>query len=172
MSGALKKIAETTVTSNVASVTLTGIDTTYNVYMVRYFNVQPATDAQKLEVRFTVSGSPDTSSNYDRVLKVLDIGGGFTAQGNDNQDSVDGLDQGGTQPGEVLSGVMYLFNFPNVSEHSFITFEGSAISSASQLNARQGAAMLTVDQANDGVNYFFASGDIATGTFALYGLSK
>jgi len=67
---------------------------------------------------------------------------------------------------------MYLFNFPNASEHSFITFEGSALSSASQLNARQGAAMLTVDQANDGVNYFFASGDIATGTFALYGLSK
>ena len=46
------------------------------------------------------------------------------------------------------------------------------LASASQLNARQGAAMLTVDQANDGVNYFFASGDIATGTFALYGLSK
>ena len=34
MSGALKKIAETTVTSNVASVTLTGIDTTYNVYNI------------------------------------------------------------------------------------------------------------------------------------------
>jgi hypothetical protein len=35
MAGSLIKIEETTVSSAVASVTLTGIDSTYDVYMVR-----------------------------------------------------------------------------------------------------------------------------------------
>ena len=46
MAGSLIKIDEEIVSSAVASVTLTGIDSTYDVYMVRLNNVQPETDAQ------------------------------------------------------------------------------------------------------------------------------
>ena len=71
MAGSLVKIAETTVSSAVASVTLTGIDSTYDVYMVRFNNVAPETDATNLRVRFTESGTPDsTSANYDRAKKI------------------------------------------------------------------------------------------------------
>ena len=40
----LEEIQKTTLGSATASVTLTGIDSTYDVYMVRLSNVQPATD--------------------------------------------------------------------------------------------------------------------------------
>ena len=46
MAGSLIKIAETTVTSAVSSVSLVGIDSTYDVYMVRVSNLQCDTDVE------------------------------------------------------------------------------------------------------------------------------
>ena len=172
MAGSLIKIQETTVSSATASVTLTGINSTYDVYMVRIDNVAPETDVQKLEIRFTVSGTPDTSSNYDKAQKVISADGAFNNQSSTNQSSLDALDQGGTATQETLQGIHYLFNFNNASEYSFITYEGTARSSAGILNARQGGGVLTVAQACDGIQYFFASGNIDSGTFTLYGLKK
>jgi len=167
MAGKLIQVATETVTSAVASVTLTGIDSD-DVYMVAYNNIAPETDVQKLEIRFTVSGVADTSSNYDKAQKVLSADGAFSNQSSTNQSSINSLDQGGTGTQETLQGIHYLFNFNNASEYSFITYEGTARSSASILNARQGGGVLTVAQACDGIQYFFASGNIASGTFTLY----
>ena len=73
MAGSLIKLEQVTVSSAVASVTLGDDkwDTSYDVYMVKYSNVQPETDAVNLNVRFTVSGTADSSSNYDRAFKEL-----------------------------------------------------------------------------------------------------
>ena len=56
MAGSLVKIDEEIVSSAVASVTLTGIDSTYDVYMVRVSNLVPATDDARTQVRTTTSG--------------------------------------------------------------------------------------------------------------------
>jgi len=48
MAGSLIKIDEAIVTSAVASVSLLGIDSTYDVYMVRYNNVTAGTDRSTL----------------------------------------------------------------------------------------------------------------------------
>ena len=101
MAGSLIKIDEEIVTSAVASVTLTGIDSTYDVYKVVLSNVQPETDAQKLEIRFTVSGTPDTSSNYDKAQKVFTTDTSFGNQSSSNQSSINALDQGGTATQET-----------------------------------------------------------------------
>jgi len=173
MAGSLIKITETTV-SSVASVTLGGSDwdNSYDVYMVRLNNVIPASDVQKLSVRFTVSGTADSSANYDRAQKVLRTTAAFGNQTVVNASSVNSLDQGGTGTQESLQGIHYLYNFNNANEYSFISYEGTARSSVAELNARQGGGVLTVAQACDGVQYYFASGNIASGTFALYGLKK
>ena len=71
MAGSLIKIDEEIVTSAVASVTLTGIDSTYDVYMVKYNNYKPATDTQVFKFRFTEGGTPNTTANYDMAEKVL-----------------------------------------------------------------------------------------------------
>ena len=67
---ALVQVATNTVTSAVASVTLTGIDSS-DVYMVAYNNVVPATDSNYLYARFTESGTPNSTSNYDLADKDL-----------------------------------------------------------------------------------------------------
>ena len=171
MAGSLIKISETTVTSATASVTLTGIDSTYDVYMVRLNNAVPVDDNKYLTYRFTVSGTADSSANYDQALKELRADSAFDNVAQTNQTSGT-FDNAGTGTGEQNNNVMYLFNFNNASEYSFATIEGSARSSAGHLRARQGGSVLTVAQACDGIQFLYTSGNIASGTFTLYGLKK
>ena len=169
--GSLIKIDEEIVTSAVASVTLTGIDSTYDVYMVRLNNAVPVDDNKYLTYRFTVSGTADSSANYDQALKELRADSAFDNVAQTNQTSGT-FDNAGTGTGEQNNNVMYLFNFNNASEYSFATIEGSARSSAGHLRARQGGSVLTVAQACDGIQFLYTSGNIASGTFTLYGLKK
>ena len=70
------------------------------------------------------------------------------------------------------NGVLYLFNFNNGSEYSFITLEESSFNSLSQSTGRQGGGVHTVASASNGIQFFMASGNIASGEFKLYGLRK
>ena len=173
MAGSLIKLEEVTVSSAVASVTL-GDDTwdsSYDVYMVKFNNVQPATDIVSLNARLTVSGSPDTSSNYDRALKELRGNTTFANYTGTNQSAMF-LDGAGTGASELVNGIAYLFNFNNASEYSFITFESTGRDFDGHLKGRQGGLVLKVAQATDGIQFYFSSGNIDSGTFSLYTLAK
>ena len=172
MAGSLIKIDEEIVTSAVASVTLTGIDSTYDVYMVRFNNMKSDTDSVSLNARLTVSGSPDTSSNYDRAMKELRSDTTFGNFSSTNQSAM-ALDSTGTGTGEQINGIAYLFNFNNASEYSFLTFENTVLDTDGNNRGRQGGFVLTVAQATDGIQFFMSSGNIYIGSsFVLYGLKK
>ena len=172
MAGSLIKIAETTVTSAVASVTLTGIDSTYDVYMVRFNNVTPDTNDVAFQLRFTVSGTPDTSANYDRAQKRFRTSTTFNNVSNTNLTSLSLSGNLGTGTSEVANGIHYLFNFNNASEYSFFTNEETIVRHDTETEGRQGGGVLTVAQATDGVQYFLGSGNISAGTFTLFGFKK
>ena len=167
MAGSLIKIQETTVTSAVASVTLTGIDSTYDVYMVKVNQMESVNDNVNPFLRFTVSGTGDSSANYDYAFKNLrtDSSFGNEAVTNDNEINLDNI---GTGTGEQFNCVMYLFNFNNASEFSFITLEAVNRNSSGILKGRQGGGVLTVAQATDGVRIINDSGNFTSGTFTLY----
>ena len=173
MAGSLIKIDEEIVTSAVASVTLGGSDwdSSYDVYMVQVVNVATDTDAQGVRFRFTVSGSADTSSNYDRAFKNLRADSAFSNVAYTNQTELD-LGNAGTGTQELVNATQYLFNFNNPSEYSFTTVEASNRNQDSHLRGFQGGGLLTVAQATDGVQYFMQSGNIASGKFRLFGLKK
>lgn len=174
MAGSLVKIQETIISSATASVTLTGIDSTYDVYKVVLSNIEPDTDNVFLETRVTVSGTPDTTANYDIAYKKLNASSAFT---NGYQTNLTGMlytpfDRLGTATGEVGNATMYLFNFNNSSEYSFVTVESTMRDRSAILVGEQGGAVHTVAQACDGINFDMSSGNIASGTFTLYGLKK
>jgi hypothetical protein len=154
MAGSLIKIDEEIVSSAVASVTLgaSNWDSSYDVYVVQVINVATDTDAQGLRFRFTVSGTPDTSSNYDRAYKNLRADSAFSNINYTNQAELD-LGNIGTGTQEIANATQYLFNFNNASEYSFCTVEASNRNNDSHLRGFQG-------------------GNIASGTFKLYGLKK
>ena len=168
----LIKIAETTVSSAVSSVTLTGIDSTYDVYMVRTNNVTFDTDNVDFAVRVTTGGIAQTDANYDRATKLLRTAS-FINIGTTNSTNFEIEGGGGNAANEQSNNIFYCFNFNNASEYSFCTVETSQVNLNSQLGGQQGGFVKTTAEANDGLHFFVSSGNIDTGSsFVLYGLAK
>ena len=88
MSGSLIKIDEEIVTSATNTVSLVGINSTYDVYQVVYNNLKVDGDGTvKIRMRFTESGTPNTTANYDRASKFLRTVVSFNNQSSTNQTS-------------------------------------------------------------------------------------
>ena len=173
MAGSLIKIAETTVSSAVSSVTLTGIDSTYDVYQVIYNNAKVSQDGtSKIRMRFTESGTPNTTANYDRASKFLRTVVSFGNLSDTNQTSFDTDSSIGNATGEHQNKIFYIFNANNSSEYTFMTEEATQVASTGELSGQQGGGVMTVQSQVDGVNFFTSAGDINSAVFTLYGLKK
>tara|TARA_R100000426_G_scaffold12762_2_gene12642 strand:- start:1 stop:504 length:504 start_codon:yes stop_codon:yes gene_type:complete len=162
----LLQVATNTVSSAVSSVTLTGINSD-DVYMVAYSNVFMSSSGAQNRIRFTVSGSADTSSNYDRASKQMYTNQSFFNSSGTNGDHISSLGLGTTHDKSDY-GILYLYNFNSSSEFSFITREQIQTNSAGEKAGIMGGAVLTVAQATDGIQFFASTGNIASGTFTLY----
>ena len=167
MAGSLVLIQETTVSSATASVSLVGIDSTFNVYKVVYDNVQCDTDAQNFRIRVTKSGSADTTSNYDYAYKDLKAYSSFANVSSTNQGRLN-VGYFGTGTSETFNSIIHLYNFNSSSEYSFGTTEDTNGNSAYDLKGQQGGFVHTVASASDGLYFYMSSGNIASGTFTLY----
>ena len=164
----LSQVATNTVTSAVASVTLTGIDSD-DVYMLALNNVGVSADNVHLRFRVTVSGSPDTTSNYDKAVKKLRSDTTFSNTGSTNDDyGRCSASSCGTGTSETSQIIINLFNFANASEYSILTYEEVHLPYHPTLFGSQGGAVHTVAQACDGVQFYLNSGNITSGTFTLY----
>ena len=172
MAGKLIQVATNTVTSAVASVTLTGIDSD-DVYMLAISNMTLSAD-NTMKMRLTYSsGTPDTSLTYDRATKQLRADTTFGDISGTNADhfSLGSISTSALQ--ESFQGIYYLFNFNNASEYSFVTVEDVTRNTSGALRGQQGGFVVTQTRANDGVQILTDSAnDIETGVFTLYGLKK
>ncbi len=174
MSGALIKIDEVTVTSAVSTVELGGAkwDSSYDVYMVNFSNLRPTTDNVLNRVRILVSSSADTTANYDFADLGLRSDTTFNNNGNVNQTYWE-FDRSGNATGENTNATLYLFNFNDTNEDNYINYEFAGNSPFDLIYGCQGSGVHTVDQIANGVQFFFSSGNIDTGSkFTLYGLKK
>ena len=156
---------------------MTGIDSKFDVYMVKIFGVHYATDRDSITMRVTTSGTPQTGSNYQYSGKF--IGSDVSPFGNyfSSSDTDIRIGLGADNSEKVANGILYLFNFNNSSEFSFVTNEGVGFTSdadSSGVRGFQGGGVYRVAEANDGVNFFeeFTGANIEGGTFTLYGLKK
>ena len=173
MSGSLVLIQETIVSSPVSSVSLVGVNSTFDVYKVTFSNIFASAD-DDMQIRVTTSGTADSDSEYDLGSKDLKTSTSYGNTNATNQTKWDFSAGIGTSGTNSHNGVMYLFNF-NTSEFSFVTMENATTrqDTSNQLFGFQGSGVHTVAETNDGINFFLASGNnIAGGTFKLYGLVK
>jgi len=173
MAGSLIKIDEEIVTSAVASVTLGGSnwDSSYDVYMVNITNFSPVNNDVSAYMRITKSGTPDTNASYDRAYKDLKAYTTFSNNSSTNEDKIN-FGNVGTGTSEGVNSTLYLFNFNSSSEYSFGTQEDTTLNSAQQHRGQQGGFVHTVQSSSDGLFFYMASGNIASGTFSLFGLAK
>ncbi|BAQ84945.1 putative glycoprotein [uncultured Mediterranean phage uvMED] len=169
MAGKLVQVATETVTSAVASVTLTGIDSS-DVYMVSINNL--FTDSGTALIgRFTESGTENSTSNYDMASKRLQTNTTFNNMALQNRTDFYseyflGSILNTTAP---MNAIFYIYNANNSSEYTFISWEQSGVySGGGILLGNQGGGVFTVQSQVDGFKWATNTGNIAGGTFTLY----
>ncbi len=169
MSGSLIKINEAVADNSSNKLTVTGIDSTYEVYMVKQTGITIANANELTHFRVTKSGTDVTSSNYDYVSKQLSGDRAFTnvAQAGNSSFGIDSMEDS-----DYWNGVLYLYNFANASEFDFISYELCHTESNLDLRSQQGGGLVTLASASDGLSFYPASGNIVTGTMTLYGIAK
>ena len=175
MAGSLIKIDEEIVSSAVASVTLTGIDSTYDVYKIIISGWTCSDDNQAPFGRVTVSGTGQTA-NYAGAQKNFhsdsSFVNGYYYSGTSTGDKFYFAEEIGTGTSEQCNMTIYLFNFNNSSEYSFVTYEPVQWTQTPRLTGRTGGGVHQSAETNDGMEFFMNSGNITGGTFTLYGLKK
>ena len=177
MAGSLVQVDTFTVSSAVSSVIIGGGSSgssSYNfaintddVYVFTYNDVYLSSDGAQTRFRFTVSGSPDTSSNYDSGRLNIYANQSPYNVANSNIDYISNL-SGGTTSSESHSGIWYLYTFNSSSEHSLVTINQIGATETPEYVAVSGGAVLTVNQACDGIQIYTNTGNISNGTFTLY----
>ena len=164
----LLQVATDTVTGTPTTVSLTGINDD-SVYLVAYNNVTVSSSGVEIMARVTVGGTADDSSEYDNAFKFFRADGSFSNASNTNGTVFDFKPQQ-VSAGRSANGLLYLYNFNNSSEFSFITMEHSFFWSGSNgFSAHIGGSVQTELQACDGIEFLCSgSGTYVTGTFTLY----
>jgi len=156
MAGSIIKIDEEIVSGAVASVTLTGIDSTYDVYQLIISGLEVDTDSSTVQIRVTKSGTAQTDSEYDEAAKQLKAYNTF-ANNSDTNATEWSFNAIGTTSGSAFNLTAYLFNFANASEYSFATFEATTADTTVDFRGKQGGGVHTVASASDGINVFLSS---------------
>ena len=162
-----------TISSAVAQVDFTSnIDSTYKLYRIDLLSVLPATDNTSFYMRFFQGGSVDEGSVYDYMISKTQANATNTevAQGvNQAQmilvDTVDNLSEGGIY-GSILVFDPSNSNINTNIKHSLCNQRGG-----DNINQNFGVGRIEETTAVDGFRFLFASGNVASGIFKLYGIT-
>jgi hypothetical protein len=173
MAGSLIKINETTVTSNQSSVAITGIDNSYNVYIVKTVGMEGTAHDQPLRFQVTESGTGSGDSDYDYSLKNLGVNGAYDRTGtNDTSFTLEFTDENTAQAQHMS--LIYCYNFSSTTEYALVTIEGITVGRTQNAVGVTGGGVYTqTGTARDGLSFFQAGGgNIRAGHITLYALKK
>ena len=171
-------LISTTTASSSATVDITsGIDDTYKEYIIKFYDVHPATDNVTFQVNFRDGGSSydatkTSTAFYAHQGESDDTGFGYgssvdVAQGTGVQPLLGSLGNGND---ESTSGELWLFNPSSTTfvKHYMVTTQYYHRNNYSQIYYVAGYCNVTA--AIDGVQFSMSSGNIDAGTFKLYGV--
>ena len=163
--GKLVQVATNTVTSAVASVTLTGIDSD-DVYMVAMNNVLTSTGSVYV-MRVQVGGTDQTGSHYDKAGKNLFAGGAFSNASGTNTAWYYPDNNTTINPSQAIH---YIYNANNSSEYTFFSTENV---NGNNSRGYQGGGVYKQASQVDGISILAyntapSNGAFSSGTFTLY----
>jgi hypothetical protein len=179
--GTLILLSTQTASSSATISFTTGLNSTYDEYIIKYINVRPATDA----VDFQFNMSTDSGSNYN-VTKTsnnfiayhFEDDSGAVLAYNPSYDLAQGTgfqtlgDQVGNGADENISGTLTIYNPSSTTfvKHFINTGNEYQYSNISINEFSAGYGNTT--SAVNALQFKFTSGNIADGIFKLYGVKK
>lgn len=169
-------LVETKTASASASLDFTScITSTYDSYVFDFVNVLPATDNQTIHMRVSTDGGSNWLStsiyNYaNYVWKSSSAGAGGSTGTTSINLLFNNVDADTATPG--VTGRMYL-HAPGSAVHKHVTgqFTHFGENSSGFLGAML-AGRITTTSAVNAVQFYFASGNIASGVIRCYGVAK
>jgi len=175
MAGELILVNSTTVTSDVSSVTLTGIDTTYDIYKVLITNARPNnTSGNSWRMRWIVGGSPEIGNNYFTQYASHNAVNNFQWSGLTTDPRYSGntlmyIGDGSSDTGECYNANINLYKAYDNNSEARWDIEQTSTNSGGNLIANKGGGYRKAKQTCTGVQIFVDSYSIASGFFGLYG---
>ena len=163
--------------SSSASIEFTGLSSTYYLYMIVITGVVPATNNVDFWMRTSTNNgsSYDASSAYDYGVQIQkSVGGAIDGNGsggtsadqivlNDNADSL------GNNTNEIANWKIWLYD-PSATTYTYVNFEGAMEDQSGDIYSMTGHGVRTSAADVDAIQFLMESGNIASGTFKLYGL--
>jgi hypothetical protein len=159
--------------SNSSTVVLeTGINSTYDNYAVIFSNVRPSIDTERLRCRFRVDGSYQTS-NYTNMGFYIYPTASSTTNYVTTQIDLIRFGQGSASDRTGMGQIF--FSMPSsTSIFKGMTYStGSLGSSSTDVSSMTGTGWyLGSTSALTGLQFYMSGGNMATGTFRLYGIKN
>ena len=163
--------------SNDATVNITtGMDSTYETYLLLLNNVIPVTDGTQLFLRTSSDGgsSFDSSAGNYRWAQYREGDGGSSSSRSASDTEIELTDSSqppGSAAGESTSGTIYIYH-PSNTAQTCIGYDMSYMASSGSIIRTGGAGLRTSAADVDAVQLLFASGNVESGEINLYGIVK
>lgn len=170
------EVIEQGTVSAAAELDLINLSTDYQMYELVFNDLSPATDNVAGSFRTSTDNGSTFESGADTYAYAIH---GVRATDTDERfatNSATGIRVGvsnfGNGANEVASGVIRIHNPAAAGTYTQITYEITFFSSGSVYTVCQGGGIRKAAQANDAIRLLFASGNIATMNYTLYGYRK
>ena len=153
-----------------------GIDSTYDVYVVEFWGVRPATDDVKLCMRMSTDGGSTWkagATDYWYAVKNL-LGEGVTYSGGTTMLAlVTGewaTSSVGNAANEDANGWVRIYAPSSTGMYKHVLSKGAYSGADGGNYQSSGAGAYKATTAVNGFQFLFSSGNITAGTFRLYGI--
>jgi hypothetical protein len=158
--------------SNSASLTQTGMDSTYDIFCVVCSSIRPDASEGALKIRMGDSSGIDSgTSDYQTLKQLVQEGDTSYAQANFTSNMINGMDTAGNAAGESSSFIAWIMNPGDAGTRPtwFCTFvdysSNPELRGGTQVGMREAAIVL------DRIQVFMSSGNIESGRLTVWGLS-
>jgi hypothetical protein len=144
--------------------------TTYKVYQLHVINAHPATDSQEFRCRVSKGGSV-LSADYEYSRNQHIHSSSFSNRGSNSDDHVNLAESLGNANDECHNMVLTIYNPAETTFKKIVNFYSGGLDLSPNIANNNGVFGHEGNSAAiDGIQFFYASGNVSTGTFKLYGV--
>ena len=169
--GGMNALISTTTASDDATISITGMDSTYKIYTITLNAIIGANDGVTLYAAPIIGGAVKTDAYHPYGQMARNSAAGEL--GNESADSTYwkmSVSDSGNATGEHFNGEIKIYDPSNTSEMKMITWTTATnLANASVTITTGGGQYSNGTAAMTGINFRFASGNITSGVFKLWG---
>ena len=151
----------------------TGIGSTYDEYMITVSNMRPDTDDVAIQCFMKVDGSYQTTSYYRHLMYTASSSASYNGGASEAATQAIQLASQGADAGETTVGQLFFTSPDSTTAKKKIYFDFTVdYNSGSTANCTGFAKYNGGREALSGIRFQYGSGNIESGIFTLYGLTK